>query len=646
VTPEDRTDGLSNCIEGLGDPSIDTRLQTYRTWHYQPPVEELEQEFQQNWMAYIEVWLLASTMFRAGYDLINVEPEIDTAAVASYAEGDLHVGPDGSLQQTKGMSWYARELKIQGDKFGGAALFPILDDGLDPREPLNLNRIERVRGWTVFDRREITPVPTGRNTLPQYYMLSDVVGLDAASNGTRVLAPGDVIHRSRLRFNMGREGMSARAQRNRNWWGFSVLELNERARLAAERASEHLSSFIAKASWLHYSMAMLDELLQRKDAAGNEVGEEWLRRRMLAFRKNATNFGIAVTDGGREAYNTESGQMIPARPGDSVESIIESSGDLSKIADYKQVEWARGAGLPPGVAFSDSGNTGLRGGEDGGAWQKFGGDVQAAQNGEDGTGCLNWMYTIAFSARQGPTSGMRPKSWTIRWKPLRLPTPMEIAEIAKAQAEADRVRIESGVIKALEVRDQRLVRGDTDGPLRVSDDTTDEGGVGPAQVGIASALLEIGLAAGRGEVTPEFVTEYVRSIDEPRFAGDAAQRFADSARPKTAPSAGVPGAATDPLAQVLPQADAEPAAEEPEPFSTDPRPSDLMTPGDLAEIVTARFGISQGSQSINAMARRHDLRRWKVGTSSGYSKAEIIAAYEGQHPPDVAEPVAEDESTE
>ena len=639
----DRSDGLANCIEGLGDPSIDTRLQTYRTWGYQPAVEELEQEFIQNWMAYIECTLLARTMYRAGYDLINVTPEIDTAAVASYAEGELDVRPDGTMIRKKGLSWYAREVKIQGDKFGGAALFPILDDGLDPRMPLNLHRIERVVGWTVFDRREITPIPDGRNTRPQYYMLSDVTGLATASGGQRVLTPGDVIHHSRLFLHLGREGLSSREQRNRQWWGLSILELNHRARIAAERASEHLSSFIAKSSWLHYAMAGLDELLQRKDTAGNEIGEAWVRQRMQTLRKNATNFGIVVTDAGREGYtDAPSGQMIPARPGDKIESIIEGTGDLSKIADYKATEWARGAELPESIAFSQTGNTGLQGGENGGDWQKFGGDVQAAQNGE-GTEVLNWMYMIEFSARQGPTKGMRPESWQVRWKPLRLPTPLEIAQIAKAQAEADEVRIRSNVIEAKEVRDQRLVRGDTDGPLRAKDTSDESAGVGPAQVGIATAILEGAMATGRGEVTPEFFAGYLQDIDGPRFPTEVATARAEAARPKgNAPGLpdGSPLPAVDgaPAIQTAALADAEESSP-PEAFSTDPRPSDLMLPGDLAEIVTTRFGIGQGSSSITAMAKRHGLRRWQVGTKSGYSRAEIIAAYEGQIP---AEPVVDE----
>lgn len=634
-----RADGLSNCIEGLGDPEVDTRLATFRTYTIQPSVEELEQEWIQNWMAYVEVTLVANTMFRSGYDLVKVTPEIDLAAVASYAEGDLHVRADGSVDTQHGLSWYARQLKVQGDKLGGAALYPILEDGMDPREPLNVHRIDRVVGWEVFDRREIVPVATGRNSEPEFWMLADVIELTKASQGTRTLRPGDVIHKSRLRRYIGRGDLSRREQRYRQWWGLSVLELNKRQRLAAERASEHLSTFIARAGYMHYQVAELDELLRSKDENGNRIGEAALKDRMRVQRNAMSNLGMAISDGGRQAYtDVASGQEIPARLPDKLESINESSGDLSKIVENKQREWARGAQLPESIAFSATGDTGLRGGENGGDWQKFAGDVKAEQeNGFCGTETLNWMYTIVFSSKRGPTGGMLPDSWQIQWRPLRIPTPMEVAEIAKAQAEADEVRIRSNVVEAAEVRHQRMVLGDVDGPLRVEEDVGDQAaGVGPAQVGIATAVLEGGMAVGRGETTPEFFAAYLQSIDEPRFPPDRATQLAEAARPKGAPVP-IPGeqslASTDgstPLVDTAAVADAD----EPEPFSSDPRPGDLMKPGDLAEIITARFGISQGSQSINAMARRHGLRRWKVGTSGGYSKAEIIAAYEA----DVAEP--------
>jgi hypothetical protein len=628
VTLDARSDGLSNCIEGLGDPSVDTRLQTYRTWGYQPTVDELEQEWIQNWMAYVEVTLLASTMYRAGYSLINVSPDLDLAAVASFTEGDLHVRADGSVDRQKGLSWYAEQLKLQGDKLGGAALFPVLDDGLDPREPLNIHRIERVVGWEVFDRSEITPVPDGRRGQPTYYMLSDVVSLTTAAGGSRELQPGDVIHTSRLYFHMGRGGLSRREQRNRQWWGLSVLELNRRARLAAERASEYLSSYIHKCSWLHYSFSELDELLQRKDAAGNNIGEAYLRRRMQALRQNASSFGIAVTDGGRDAYTNPSGAEIPKRNPDGLESIMESSGDLTKIASYKATEWARGAMLPESIAFSTTGDTGLRGGENGGDWQKFGGDVQAAQANE-GTPLLNWMHLLVFAARQGPTKGMIPDDWTVDWKPLRIPTPMEIAVIAKAQAEADEVRIRSNVAESVEVRDQRLVRGDTDGPLRVEEEIGDQAaGVGPAQVGIATAVLEGGIAVSAGEATPEFYAAYLQSIDEPRFPAAKAASMAEAAQRKT-PTA-LP--ADVPLVATTDNRDAEQgtaAAEQQEPdevdlaWSTDPPPSDLRTPAQLSELVKVRTGADISTQKVIARLKKFGARRWNIG-GPHYSEKEAL----------------------
>src|SRR5690606_10217958 len=110
-------------------------------------------------------------------------------------------------------------------------------------------------------------------------------------------------------------------------------------------------------------------------------------------------------------------------------------------------------------------------------------------------------------------------------------SPMEKAELAKAQAEADNARIEPGVAKPVEVRQQRLVLGDTDGPLRASSTNIDdfETGLPPAQVGIATAMLEGAIAVAKGEISMEFYSGYLQSIDQRRFTPENANKLATAA---------------------------------------------------------------------------------------------------------------------
>lgn len=49
------------------------------------------------------------------------------------------------------------DARIWGRLYGGSAIWPMLDDGLDPVEPIDLERIRTVLGIRVIDRRWLTP---------------------------------------------------------------------------------------------------------------------------------------------------------------------------------------------------------------------------------------------------------------------------------------------------------------------------------------------------------------------------------------------------------------------------------------------------------------------------------------------------------
>lgn len=638
-----RLDGLSNCLTGLGDPEVDTRLATRRTWSYHPPVTELEQEWMQSWMAYVEVSTIPEAMFRSGFDIINIKPDtIDVGSLRSYMEGDLQPRPDGTLDLKRSLSYYAWKLREQGDKVGGAVLYPVLDDGLDPREPLDIRRIRRVVGWQVFDRGEITPWGGLRNLRPVYYVMSDVL---AASGDTEYhLQPGDVIHASRVIVHEGRPGLSPREQRFRNWWGLSVLELNAPARKAAEYGAACARTYMDRVSWLHLSMAELNEMLAEKDDDGNDIGEAIVSARLRTIRKFAHLLGIVATDGGRQPDTaSEVDQQIRGRNPDKLESVGESSGDLAKLVEMNWNEWSYGSRLPPSIAFGQT-PSGLRGGDNEGDWQKFEGDVKLQQT-TWGTWVINQMLMLEFAAKEGPTNGVIPEHWEIRWRPLRQSTALEIAAIAEAQARADRVRIESNVVEASEVRDQRLVRGDLDGPLRVEADVTDEtAGVGPAQVGIATSALEGGIAVGEGRVSPKFLARWLTSIDEARYPPATAAQMAEDAasgRPTAAPT--LPGAQPVPTEDALDPAIAEP---KPEAFSTDPRPSDLHTPQDIRDLLATKWPAMQlHTRTITRMAEKHGLRKWPLAGKAGYSLADIEAVLSGEVEPPDADPPTDDQSS-
>lgn len=621
--PMRRADGLHNCLTGMGvdngDDSLDTTTQTRRGGTYQRSVYELENEWQQSWMAYREVSQLPYDMFREGFSLVNVEPPtVDMQAVREAIWGANVQLPDGQMARTRGINWFAWQLREQGDKVGGAALYAVLDDGLDPSEPLDLRRVTRLVGWEVFDRSELNPWAVGYNVEPIYYVLSDVVAVASTSrsllpDGTSmpdnrdILQPGDVIHASRLQIHKGRI-LSRRQMRYRRWWGASVLELNERERRGVEESSQYLRTYADRASWLHLSMAELQEVLGEEDDHGNPVGEQMLQLRLKTIRKYARTLGIVVTDGGRGKDEVEA-QTVPERKGDKLESVTESTGDLTKIAEWDLRQWARGTGMPADLALNEEAG-GLSGGDNKGSRQRWNGQVRAQQT-LWGTDVVDWMLRIYFSQKEGPTQGMIPK-YEIVWNPLYIPTPAEQAELDKLRAEADKVRIDSDVASARDVAQQRLVQGDQHGPLRAEPDDQDSA-LGAALVGIASQMLEGAVAVGEGLITPEFFSLYLQSIDGARFPSDRAEELARSVA-ADAPTPEVAGDGTTEPDDLL------------APLFSDIKPGELRQPKAIAKELTERSGLPISTRSITDLIKREGIQPRRVGNKTGYSLREVAAA--------------------
>lgn len=524
-----RQDSLVNVMTGLGDTEVDLRLHTTRSPVLHPrQTSEYQGEWRKNSMAYREVSQVAGDMFREGLDLINFVPDaIDTRSLKSWLEGDTTPEADGSINRTFGLLYYAQKVIEIGDKVGGAALFPVMRDGLDPAYPIDWRRIEEVVEWVVFDRSELIPyVVDGMGTEPDYWMLSSVT----SSSGGHKLTPGQVIHKSRLWRHKGVE-LSDREERFQQWWGDSELERNWDSRRAVEEGLTYANTYLHRASWLHYSFAELNETYGEIDEnTGELIGPEIVDKRMRQTRQMASTIGIMVTDGGRQGSKSADGQTeLAGRNPDKIESVVEKIGDLVDIVELNRNAWQAGFGAPRSIAFGEAASA-LRGGENAGDWKSWEGTIRYKRKVKRVQELVNWMLTISFASRNGPTRGLLPTQWEQVWRPLVTPSPKEKAEIDKARAEADNMRIEKGVAKPDEVRDQRIVQGDVEGQLRASAEQDDVGStVQPAQVGIAEKILEGALAVANGQISEEYYAAYLMAIDPIRFTESSAAVLAAKA---------------------------------------------------------------------------------------------------------------------
>ena len=639
----ERMDSLNNlvsCRTGLGREDSDARTLTTRPWVGQPDPYLLELEYQSSWMAYREVHQLSNDMFRSGFDLRNVEPpDTDVTGIQAILEGDRAVNEDGHLGDDRGLLYYAEKVTEIGNAIGGAALLAIVDDGLDPIEPLNVNRIQRVVGWVVLDRREIMPWYGRGDVEPQYYMLTSVTWLPPGSE----IRTGQVIHKSRLWVNVGRE-LSRTEMRARQGWGASWLEMNWAWRRGAEEALSYLLTYAWRASWLNLSIANLDEMLKSVDEEGTEIGPELVDRRAQLFRQQATTLGIGITDAGSGGQVLVSGTKIEGRPADKVESIGESVGDLPKIEETARNVWRMGTAIPASIAFGE-GVSGLRGGDNDGDWMTWEGQVQGAQS-TDGNFIVNWMLTLMFAAKDGPTGGMIPR-WTLEPKPLRAPTADEKIGEQNSLAEGDARRILDRVVTSAEVRKQRVELQDF-GPLRIMEgiDTTEA--ETPLRVGDLTVLFDTAKAIKAGEMTAEAGAQLIVLAAGDRYTPEQARAFAVASLPQApaAPTTGATGASsTSPAVPAGPgeqdevDTDADVVA-----FTLDPLP-----PGGVKtakQIVTELAGqIPITVRTIRKLARPGSdgspplIRVWDTfGREPGYSIAEVVADWNRRNAAPTLEP--------
>jgi hypothetical protein len=607
-----RRDSLYNPQTGLGDDSedtLDTRkrsrrvLDTYRQAHF------WNSEWLQSWTAQREVSQLANDLVRKGVRIEGLPEWVDTKEVHEIISADLDYRADGAIKRTPGLLHYIKRLCEQGDKVGGAVLLPLIVDGMDPIEPLDWRRIKRIDGWLILDRSEISPFSySGTTSEPEFYVLSDVLSVPDYDTGKRgpsavgaqhQLVPGDIIHRSRLAFNIGVE-LSRREMRRRQWWGASKLELNMLARESLEYGDSQLATYIDRTVTMNFQIGGLDELRSRCDEQGVNVGEADVERAFRGIVQRARGTGFLVTDGGTPSTQlVTDGQQstIPGRNPDKIEQIVTPTDALVAINGYYRDQWQAGAGIPRSIAFGEA-PSGLRGGKNEGDWQSWQGVVGDRQTWA--TMILKWLLSLEFAAKFGPSGGVPvdPNSYTVHWNGLLTPTPKEEAEIAQVWAEIDGLRQSQAVQRPDETRQHRVVDGQLAGPVpALETEETDETGLTTSLVGIATNSLDIFKAVTAGELTPAAAAYLLRKQDPERFTdADEAVGLAVPAKPEQDAEA-----PADPLSAR---------------FET--MSADLRSAKDIAAEMSRATGLGWTPQRVHALAKQHGLERLGFGRLQGY----------------------------
>lgn len=404
-----RFDDWINDVIGMGstrDPSVYT---SYRT-RAQLSDGTLEALFVEEHFAARIVELLPRYALRRGWDLtVTAEP-----AEAGKIRGAYQV-----IEEALEVATHLQEGAVWGRLFGGAITWIGADDDQDPENALDETKIKSVRWLHTFDRRDVqvnsryADPDHPKFQQPETFRITPRVLAAVASMGGGT--GGVIVHESRCIVWPGQKTTNER-KLNRNGWDDSVLERSWDALKQAGEDYSGKSMLLARVSQFVFKIKNLGHLIAKDRAA-------FSARMDLLDRMRSRGRALVI--------DTE----------ESAENITQGLGGVDVIID-KDVERVAISGDVPLTVYAGRTPAGGNAEAELDGWYA---NVEAYQ-----TATMLPRHTriaqLILLAKDGPVKGREPEQWSIRYRPLRMPKPKEVAELRKLEAEADAIEIDKGII--------------------------------------------------------------------------------------------------------------------------------------------------------------------------------------------------------
>ncbi len=371
--------------------------------------------------------------------------------------------------------------------YGGAAIYMGSDDG--PQDaPLRYGG--RLHFLQSYERDELQPHRYYDDPLsakfgdPSHYRLTPIRNV--------ATAPSVIIHESRLVVMHGADTTHYKRAQN-NGWGSSILIRPMKAVQQFHSGYAIVLSLLADANQNIYKWKGLADVLLR--------GEE-----------KAIKARMRVID---EVRSTVHAIAVDAEEEDFVRSQLNLTG-IDGILDRFATRMASAVPMPVTVLMGQSpagmnatGESDLRN------W-----NAQKETEQREVLGpALERMVRVLLRARNGPTGGVEPSTWSIKFNSLWAPTPREEAEIRSINAQTDQAYVDMEVLKPVHIAKARF-SGDTEQntPLIPAEELAAMGSVlrplaPPPDEGEPGELEEPG-APPDAEDEPEVDTEDTDAVDD------------------------------------------------------------------------------------------------------------------------------------
>lgn len=406
-----RTDGVVNLLTGLGsrhDPAAKTTYVRDRLLGE----NELNSLYMGNGLARRIVELLVDDAMR---NWLCVETE-DAGRISDYMEM-LHL----QKHMTDSFVW-AR-------LYGGSAIVRLLKDGGTLDQPLNERSIDSIMGYRVYDRFRVQPdvsslvqdANSERYMLPEFYTVTPIGGTMYPVHHSRItIIDGDRLPDFERNSNLG--------------WGGSVIQPIYSSLMSVGESFGYTRNIIKDFIQCVLAVKGLGEMY----ANGEEAKViEYLKA--LDLSKSLINSMIIDADGGSFTKSASSVAGL-------AELLREFKSMLAAQSGYPETKlYGRSAAGMNATGEGDQRN-----------YYDMVDGVRKATLSKP----LEQIVREIFLAKDGPTRGVEPAEWSIKWNPMWQPTEKETAEVRKLVAETDVMYAGIGVLTPEEIAESRFGNGE------------------------------------------------------------------------------------------------------------------------------------------------------------------------------------------
>ena len=308
--------------------------------------------------------------------------------------------------------------------YGGSAIYVGAVDGQDPAEPLQVNSLRAIKHLTVFERRQLTAVSYQENPLlPDYGKpwLYEVQSFSGVGTGQRV-------HASRLVVFPGRRVTDRNPTAN-DGWGESVLSL----------VWDVLRIFNQAFSGVGYTMMDFSVAVMKVRGLAAIVAAN--TPEAVATRAQAIELGRSIA------------KTILLDSEEEYERKTTNLSGVSDVLSQVSTRLAAAARMPISKLFGQSAS-GLNATGEGDARNWY--DAVKAYQADSVRPAYERMLRLIFAAKAGPTKGLEPDNWALKFPALWQPTAKEQAETRKIVAETDAINYDMGLVTSEELRNARF----------------------------------------------------------------------------------------------------------------------------------------------------------------------------------------------